>query len=157
MDGACDKMKTDSAASDAPVLTWSVHLLKEQPGRMLLIAPTMLASLAIAYAIFRSPLFLLAVLFLYCSALAEYLFPVRYEINESDASVRTIVGRTFVEWNRVKKCYLDDRGIKLSTLDTPGRLEAYRGVYLRFNGNADEVTSAVRRIRNARLTDGESA
>jgi hypothetical protein len=88
--------------------------------------------------------------FLLISSLADFLFPVRYEINERGASVRTLLGRTFIEWERVRKYYLDDHGIKLSPLIKPGRLEAYRGVYLKFGSRRDEITEAVRRIRDDR-------
>jgi len=43
---------------------------------------------------------------------------------------------------------VDDRGIKLSPLGKPGRLEAYRGVYLRFGDRAYEVKETVRRMRD---------
>ena len=135
-------------------LVWKVHLLREHPAKTLLIAPVVLASLLACYFIFHNLLPLVVVMFLFASALAEYLFPVRYELDEKGASSRTLLGRTFIEWDRVKKYYLDDRGIKLSTLEKQGRLEAYRGIYLRFGKNREKVTEAVRRLRDARCADG---
>lgn len=135
-------------------LVWKVHLLREDPAKTLLIAPVVLGSLLACYLIFHNLLPLVVVTFLFMSALAEYLFPIRYELDEKGAASRTLLGRTFIEWDRVKKYYLDDRGIKLSTLEKQGRLEAYRGIYLRFGKNRDEVTEAVRRMRDARCADG---
>jgi hypothetical protein len=141
---------------DEPVLAWKVHLLRDDPMKVLLITPFALVSLLICFVIFHSLLFSAVVLFLFASALAEYLFPVRYEITERGASARTLLGRTEIAWDRVKKFYLDDRGIKLSPLLTPGRLEAYRGVYLRFGDREDEVVRVVRRMRDVARTDDES-
>lgn len=141
-------------ASAEPVLAWKVHLLREQPAKVLLIAPVVFAGLLVSYFLFHSLLFPAVALFLFASALSDYLFPVRYEITSEGASSRSLVGRTAIGWDRVKKYYLDDRGIKLSPLHRPGRLEAYRGVYLRFGGNKDDIIEAVRRMRDAeRSTD----
>ena len=139
-----------------PALVWKVHLLREEPAKALLIAPIVLGSLLACSLIFHSLLFPAVVLFLFASSLADYLFPVRYEISEQGASCRTLTGRSFIEWDRVKKYYLDDGGIKLSPLERPGRLEAYRGVYLRFGRNREEVAEAVRRMRDAGHADAEA-
>ena len=142
-------------AGAEPILAWKVHLVREHPAKVLLIAPVLLISLLICYIFTHSPIFVAVTLALLASSLADFLFPVRYEISEQGASSRALLGRTFVSWARVKKYYLDDHGIKLSTLPRPGRLEAYRGLYLRFGGNQDEVIEAVRRMRDAvRSKDG---
>ena len=117
---------------------------------MLLVGPVMLVSLLVSYVISHSPIFTAVVSFLFVSALADYLFPVRFEIDAEGATCRTLAGRTRITWDRVRKYYLDDGGIKLSPLARQGRLESYRGVYLRFGGNRDEVIRVVRRIRDAR-------
>ena len=136
--------------SAEPILTWKVHILRESPGKLLLIGPVVLGSLLVSYTIFQSLLLVAVAAFLLVSALVEFLFPINFEISERGAVSRSLFARTYIGWDRVKKCYLDDRGIKLSPLDRPGRLEAYRGVYLRFGGNRDEVIEAVRRMRDAR-------
>jgi hypothetical protein len=150
MDRAHLESESDSAVavSAEPVLAWKVHLLKEEPAKVLLIAPVVFASLLACYIIFRNPLPLAVILFLFASSLAEYLFPIHYEISRRGASMRTPFGRTYIGWDRVNKCYVDDRGIKLSPLGKPGRLEAYRGVYLRFGDRAYEVKETVRRMRD---------
>lgn len=131
-----------------PVLTWKVHLLRENPSKVFLIAPVLLASLLICYAVSHSLLYMAVIAFLFVSALGDYLFTVRYEIHDWGASARTLFSKTLIEWDRVKKYYLDDRGIKLSPLGHQSRLEAYRGVYLRFGDNKEEVIQVVRTMRD---------
>ncbi|HUV04806.1 MAG TPA: hypothetical protein VMX94_06835 [Armatimonadota bacterium] len=145
-----------AAVSTEPILSWKVHILRESPGRMFLVGPVVLGSLLASYIMFQSLLVLAVAAFLLISALAEFLFPIRFVISEHGAFSRTLLSRTYIEWDRVKKYYLDDRGIKLSPLEPRGRLEAYRGVYLRFGGNRDEVIEAVRRMRDARCANDET-
>ena len=139
----------EGAAKAEPILAWKVHLVREHPAKMLLIAPVLVFSLVVCYVFTHSPVFMAVTFILLASSLADFLFPIRYEITERGASSKTLLGRNAVEWKRVKKYYLDDRGIKLSTLPRPGRLEAYRGLHLRFGDNRDQVIEAVRRMRDA--------
>ena len=139
----------EGTAKAEPILTWKVHLVRGNPAKVLLIAPILAVSLLVCYIFTHSLIFMAVTLALLASSLADFLFPVRYEITEVGASAKTLLGRTFVTWDRVRKYYLDDHGIKLSTLPRPGRLEVYRGLYLRFGGNQDQVIEAVRRMRDA--------
>lgn len=136
------------AVEAEPILSWKVHLVREEPGKLFLILPVLIFSLLTCYFMFRSPLFLAAVLFMFLSSLADYLFPIEYEISAKGASARTKLGTTFIEWNRVRRCYVDSHGIKLSPLPARSRLENYRGVYLRFGDRREEVIETVRRMRD---------
>lgn len=144
--------KTEPGTAEAvgadPVLAWKVHLLREEPAKVLLVVPAVVLSLLISYAISRSLLLPAVTLFLLTSAFSEYLFPIRYEIGPQGASAKSLFSRNQIAWDRVKKCYLDDDGVKLSPLARPSRLEAYRGVYLRFGDRRDEVIQAVRMMKD---------
>lgn len=133
-----------------PVLVWKVHLLCESPRKVLLVIPIVAISLVAGYIFTHSLLVLAVTLFLFVSSLVEYLFPIRYELTSRGASAYTLLGRTTIEWERVRKYYIDDYGIKLSPLASQGRLEPYRGVYLRFGRNRNEVMEVVRRMRDVR-------
>lgn len=150
MQKAQDILEAGSTKSHAePILTWKVHLLREQPAKLLLVIPAAALSLVVSHIFFGTFSFGLIALFLIMASLAEYLFPIRYELDSRGASARTLTAFTRIEWSRVKKYYLDDRGIKLSPLSRQTRLEAYRGVYLRFGSRRDEVIEAVKEIRDA--------
>jgi len=81
------------------------------------------------------------------ASLADFLLPVRYVISRDKASVKMIGKSLEIKWQDVKRCYLDESGVKLSPLDRVSRLEAFRGVYLRFADNKDEVIEAVKSLR----------
>jgi len=150
MNGLGFESQSAQEATTEPVLVWKVHLLRESPRKVLLVIPIVAISLVAGYIFTHSLLVLAVTLFLFVSALIEYLFPIRYELTSRGASAYTLLGRTTIEWERVRKYYIDDYGIKLSPLPSQGRLEPYRGVYLRFGRNKNEVMEVVRRMRDVR-------
>jgi hypothetical protein len=48
-----------------------------------------------------------------------------------------------MSWSQVKSVRRDALGAKLSPLARPSRLEAYRGIYLWFEGNAEDVMAFI--------------
>lgn len=89
----------------------------------------------------------LAAAFVMTASLADFLFPVTYIISEDKAECRMLFKSAEIRWKNVRRCYLDDFGIKLSPLGRRTRLEAFRGVYLRFSHNDQQVTEAVQSLR----------
>lgn len=136
------------ASADGMILTWKVHLLRDNPKKMLPIIPVPILSILICYAIFHSVFYMMVVAALFIIALSDFLFPIRYEITNRDAASFALFSRSRIEWAAVKKYYIDDSGIKLSPFENRSRLESYRGVYLRFGHCRDEVTAVVRRMRD---------
>ena len=132
-----------------PTLTqWTVHLARKYPTKAIAAAGGIcLAAVCGYHAI--GPLGAMAAVFLVTSALADFLLPVRYTLTPERATARTLFKSTSIEWERVKRCYLDDCGVKLSTLDTPSRLEAFRGLYLRFGDgpkSGEQVIEAIKTL-----------
>ena len=155
MQKAQEILEAGSTKSHAePILAWKVHLLREQPGKLLPIIPVAVLTLFLSRVFFGNLTVGLVALGLVAASLADYLFPIRYELDSVGASARTLTSLTRIEWGRVRKCYLDDRGIKLSPLSRQTRLEAYRGVYLRFGRQRDEIIRAVKELRDAVQTRG---
>ncbi len=135
-----------SAVEDQPILSWTVHLARTQPAKA--IASVAFVCAAIAFGcILAGPFVAGLVAAALIASLSDFLFPVRYIITRDKASCRTIGKGSEIMWANVKRCYLDDSGVKLSPLDRVSRLEAFRGVYLRFAGNKDEVIEAVKSLR----------
>lgn len=63
---------------------------------------------------------------------------------------------TEIKWENVKRCYVDDLGVKLSPLDRASRIEAFRGVYLRFGDNQDAVIEAVKSLRQTQKPETDT-
>ncbi|MGC8864059.1 MAG: hypothetical protein ACP5R5_14980 [Armatimonadota bacterium] len=131
------------------ILRWTVHLAPEHPLKLVF----SLGLIALACVAAQRVIGLLgacAVGAALGGSLADFLFPVTYEITPKGVVCRMLLKQAEITWPEVRRCYLDDYGIKLSPLERPSRLEAFRGVYLRFAGNKEQVIEAVRAMRRGR-------
>ena len=128
------------------VLSWRVHLAKEYPGKLICsVLAIVLASLAAHYAI--GGIASIAVAIIMVASASDFLFSVKYEISKDGATCKTLLKMASISWENVKHCYIDEHGIKLSPLEQQSRLEAFRGVYLRFQDNQEQVIDVVKSLR----------
>ncbi|MDP6778292.1 MAG: hypothetical protein QGI83_16170 [Candidatus Latescibacteria bacterium] len=72
-------------------------------------------------------------------ALLRFYVPTRYRLDDDGVEVSFLGVERVTPWSRIRRIRSDRRGAFLSPFDRPSRLDAYRGVYLRFSGNRDEV------------------
>jgi hypothetical protein len=77
---------------------------------------------------------------------AELFLPLKYRLDENGAQVRCGLGVTSILWPDVKRLVPMADGVKLSPLEKPSRLDEFRGVYLRFRDNAEEVSGKIRQF-----------
>lgn len=134
------------SASSQPVMSWTVHLARRHPAKTLVAVGFIAAASIFGYlaiSIYAAVAVGLAVM----ASLSDFLFPVQFEIRPDRVGCRMLFKSSEIKWADVKRCYLDDQGIKLSPLDRISRLEAFRGVYLRFADNEAEVVEAVKSLR----------
>jgi hypothetical protein len=134
-----------------PVLEWTVHLARDRPGRAAVVVLTLLLAAGLCFTLFRSPLFALLTAAVLLGATSEFLLPIRYRLDNQGAESANLHNRRRISWRDVRKAYLLEDGIQLSPFDQPTRLEAFRGVFLRFGpgGDRETVLAAVRERREA--------
>jgi len=137
---------TQAASKNDTILRWTIHLAPEHPLK-LLCALGVIALVSVAAHRVIGPLGSMAVAAALVGSLADFLFPITYEIKPDRVTCRMLFKQAEIMWRDVRKCYLDAHGIKLSPLARPSRLEAFRGVYLRFDRNKEQVIEAVRTMR----------
>ena len=140
---------------DDSLLAWRIHMLRSHPDRAAILLCVSAFSVAVGWLLFRSPIFCLAALFMLVSATSEYLLPISYAITETDVTARYGANRFRIEWSAVRRALLYSDGIRLSPLAVGGRLDAFRGVYLRFAadgqpGDRESVLELVNRLRPAK-------
>jgi len=124
-------------------LEWTVHLARRRPRQAAAaLAVIVLGSAAAGYG-FGSPFFGLLSFVLLTASISDHLFPLRCRIGADGVEVRGLLHRRRMAWRQVRRLARDDLGVKLSPLPRPSRLEAYRGIYLWFAGNADQVMAAI--------------
>jgi hypothetical protein len=147
------------APEEEVVLAWRVHLARRRPLHALIVVVVILAVMGWAGVVFSfdkdgklRPSIMPALVFglILAGALSELLFPISYRLTGKGAYRRNFLSATQIEWRSVRKCYLAADGVKLSPLPRPTRLEAFRGVFLRFgDDNREEIIARVTQLRDA--------
>jgi len=125
------------------LLTWRVHLAARHPRKAIGCVGLIGLMVLCGHLIFRSPGLTLAGALMLLGSVSDFLFPVRYTLTTQGAEMRSWISGPSIAWARVRRYYVDEEGVKLSPLPRPSRLEAYRGVYLRFEHNREEVLRIV--------------
>jgi hypothetical protein len=152
------------APEDEVILAWRVHLGRRRPLHAIIAAAAILVVVGWSAVVFSldkegkfrlNPLPSLLFGLIMTAAMAELLFPVSYKLTRKGAYRRNFLSVSQIEWRNVRKCYLAADGVKLSPLRRQTRLEAFRGVFLRFgDGNRDEIIEKVKELRvRPRLTN----
>lgn len=78
---------------------------------------------------------------------AEMFLPIRYRLDGEEARSQIGLSVTAIRWENVKRLIQTDEGVRLSPLSQSSRLDAFRGVYLRFSGNEAEVLAKIAELR----------
>ncbi|MHC4986756.1 MAG: hypothetical protein ACYTFO_11460 [Planctomycetota bacterium] len=71
-------------------------------------------------------------------AMAKYVLPTHYRLDDEDVTVRFLGHSQRTSWSRIKRFDVGSHGVFLSPFERPSRLDSFRGVLLRFAGNAAE-------------------
>lgn len=79
---------------------------------------------------------------------AEMILPVTYTISEKGVSSKCGLSVSEITWDRIYRIWEDGDGLKLSPLKEGSRMEVFRGVYLRYLGNRDEVLAKIAQYWN---------
>jgi len=107
------------------------------------VAAALLAGV-VGWAIMGNPILAAFGILMVLGPSSEFLLPIRYSVTAQGASSRWGVNTTMIAWQDVRRVVKGDSGIKLSPLEKPGRMSAFRGVYLRFGKeNRQEIERAV--------------
>jgi hypothetical protein len=133
----------EKAQAVPAVLRWRSHpLVDDYPRSLLLVAAVIAVCVGVWISFDSAGFAALAAAFLVAS-LARYFVPTDYELDASGASVRFLGHLRRVGWGDVRRFFVAPEGVQLSPFARPSRLESFRGTFLRFAGNRDEVVRFV--------------
>ncbi|MBW3622442.1 MAG: hypothetical protein KY468_03425 [Armatimonadetes bacterium] len=126
---------------------WTVCMAVQQPRRTLVAGLLCVAAMVVAFLAFHSFVFSALVGASLFGSLLDFFLPVRYRLTPKGAEARHLWPFAFIEWKQVKRRLMSKEGLRLSPLGRKSRLDAYRGVFLRFGDEDPEtVLDAVRRL-----------
>lgn len=136
-DGAIGGVSTDE-------LAWTVSLGDRMPLQRVLVLVIAFCAGLLGMALFRQPLFGIFGFAAVVLSTAELYFPLRYTLTKTCARVKCGLSTTEILWDKVERIVDGPDGVKLSPLASKTRLEPFRGVYLRFQGNEDAVRKYIK-------------
>ena len=143
---------------DPTKLEWTVHLAKAEPAKAFLVyAVAAIAGIASAMFMGNPWLFPFGALVILLGS-ADFVLPNKFRIGDFGAERRCGLSLTAIPWERVKRVVVGDDGVKLSPFAESTRLAPFRGVYLRANGNLQEIVTCVEYWRKHNAADvGQSS
>ncbi|MEA3296701.1 MAG: hypothetical protein U9R56_02420 [candidate division Zixibacteria bacterium] len=129
---------------ESRVLEWTCHPMRRRP---LVSVLTTIFIVVVGIVVFystNSRAFAVLALVVMCLSLAKFYFPTSYRLTKDKLIVKTTTQTLARKWSQYRSCYPDKNGILLSPFPVPSRLENFRGLYLMFSDNRDEVTAFVK-------------
>jgi hypothetical protein len=134
----------DQTEEAEPVLEWTCHPVKRKPLVSVLVTLFILAVVAVVFYTTASRAFGVLAAVVMLASLAKFYFPTTYRLTNERITIKTTTQTLHKDWSTYRSCYPDKNGILLSPFVRPSRLENFRGIYLMFNNNHDEITSFVK-------------
>jgi hypothetical protein len=134
----------EKEVDEGRTLEWSCHPVKRRP--WVSVAVTLLITLvgvgvynwtaSTGFAVFGVVVLLLS--------LSRFYFPTTYRLSDRRIMVKTTMQTVYKDWSRFRSVWPDKNGVLLSPFAEPSRLENYRGMYLMFDNNRDDVVAFIR-------------
>lgn len=123
--------------------SWTVRLADRDRRKLYGIALVALVAGAFGWLMLHHPLGLIVGVAMILGATAEFWMSAQYRLDETGATAKLGLSVTSIEWNAVKRVIECPDGVKLSPLDSDGRLSPFRGVFLRFDANQTLVMARI--------------
>jgi len=137
--------KSNVSAENDDAFRWNVRPSDKAPTKRWVVLAVAILAFALGYLLFRNVVFGLVGFAIILLATAEFWLGISYKVDSKGVSSRVGLSLTSMEWSQVQRAIQTEQGIQLSPLTQGGRMDAFRGVYLRFGANRESVIEAVRR------------
>ncbi|UCG60495.1 MAG: hypothetical protein JSV52_09170 [Candidatus Zixiibacteriota bacterium] len=133
----------DEPEDEGEVLEWTTHPLKRKPLAAILVTIFILVTGFLVFVVTESRTFGTLALIVLFASLAKFYLPTRYRLTDKRLMVKSTTQTIYKNWSQYRSFYPDRNGVLLSPFLSPSRLENFRGVYLIFEQNRDDVVRFV--------------
>lgn len=127
-----------------PVLEYVCHPAKRNRNITVLTTMVIIVCIVLTYFITYSPFMTVLGGLILFGALSQFYLPTRYRFYDDEVHIKTTTQTLKKEWSMYRSYYVDKNGVLLSPFGRPTRLENFRGQYIRFAGNREEVMNIVK-------------
>jgi hypothetical protein len=125
-------------------LEWKTHPMKKRPRVAILVTLFIFIMAAMVYSITDSNIFPTLTLIVLFASLAKFYLPTKFILDDKYVIVKSTTQTIKKEWINFRSFYPDKNGVLLSPFLEPTRMENFRGLFLIFDNNQDEVTAFVK-------------
>ena len=133
-----------SLGNEGKILEWTTHPIKKRPITAVLLTLFIAVIPLMVLSITSSKIFATLALVVLFASVAKFYFPTKFRLTEQDVSIKSSTQTIKKNWSEFRSFYPDKSGILLSPFIEPSRLENFRGIYLIFHENKDDVISFVK-------------
>jgi hypothetical protein len=130
--------------SEGTTLKWSSHPVKRRTTVSILVVLFLLAVWVVVYVTTSSILLTGLAVIIMLGSMSSFFLPTNYELDQEKVKIRFFFTNREREWSAFRSFYVDKNGVLLSPFAKPSRMENFRGVYVRFGRNKDQVVDFVR-------------
>lgn len=142
--GAENKHDEQSAGS-GEVLSWKCHPSRRNPTKTLAVLALLVALMMFA-SWYTTSLFIgIVIMIVMILSLGAYFFPTWYTLDAEGVTVKTLATKFKRPWSMFRSHWVDRNGVLLSPFSHASRLENFRGLFVRYENNRDEVVAFVKR------------
>ena len=133
-----------TATLDPALLAWTSQPAKARPRVAIAVGVFIVALVYLSYVLTESPLFAVVAALILWGSLSQFYLRTTFEFTEQKVKVKYVVNKIEKDWSQYRSYYVDKNGVLLSPFIRPSRLENFRGIYIRFANNRDEVVAIVK-------------
>lgn len=141
-----DNIAPEAEIEDRVLLKWTTHPMKRRPLVAVLVTVFIFIIAGLAFSMTESKAFAVLALVVLFMSLAKFYLPTRYMLTEKFVVIKTTTQKIEKKWSEYRSFYPDKNGVLLSPFVDPSRLENFRGIYLIFEKNKDEVVKIVEKM-----------
>ena len=148
-------MPTENQSDD--LLAWKTHPIKQRPLAAVLVTLFILFIPFMVLSITSSQIFGFLSLVVLFASVAKFYFPTYFRLTGDEAIIKSSTQTVTKKWSEFRSYYPDKNGVLLSPFVDKSRLENFRGIYLMFQNNNDDVMKIVKQKIQMENAQEESA
>ncbi len=124
------------------LLTWR-SIPAKRDRRVTALVSLVVIGLPVVLGIWYGPFYGVLALLILGGSLSSFFLPTDFSLTDKSIARRYLGVEHKRTWGEFRSYYPDKNGVLLSPFPRPSRLENFRGMYVRFEGNRDRVLAII--------------
>jgi hypothetical protein len=141
----------ESSVENFPTINWKIHPMRDNLSKgiffwavVIMVIWAVYWNVRLSFSPGGSLMFTFAAAFLLLLSLTSFFLQTHYTIDVDGIRVKRWLYKRNFAWNRVRSIMSEKNGVFISPFPVRTRLENFRGVYLVYNDNRENVIEGIR-------------